>query len=233
MLKLAVFDLDGTLKQARDPYIYLHQHLGTLEAADAFFPQGTDGTIPYEEWLRLDAELWRGTPRSHVERLLRGNPYLPGARETVAALKARGVRVAIISTGLLLHAQMVAEELEIGPVYGNEIFFDGEGEEPVVSGQVRAHLTLHDKGLRMERLQAELGVTPAACLAVGDTGSDVPLFERAAVAVAVNPSTPEVAAAAQIVLAEPDLRPLLARLSDHAPHLWPRTGTQASTDRHR
>lgn len=220
MLKLAVFDLDGTLKEARDPYVYLHRHLGTLEAADAFFSQGMGGAIPYAEWLRLDAELWRGTPRSVLERLLRENPYLPGARETVAALKARGVRVAIISTGLLLHAQMVAGELGIGPAVGNEIFFDGGGDDPVVSGRVRAHLTQSDKGMRMEQLQAELGVAPGECLAVGDTGSDVPLFERAAVGIAVNPSAPEVAEAADIVLSEPDLRPLLARLSEHAPHLW-------------
>jgi phosphoserine phosphatase len=220
MLKLAVFDLDGTLKQARDPYIYLHQHLGTLDAADAFFTQGMGGAIPYEEWLRLDAELWQGTPRSVVERLLRQNPYLPGAREAVAALKARDVRVAIISTGLLLHAQMVADELGIGPAFGNEIFFDGDGDDPVVSGRVRAHLTLGGKGALMERLQADLEIAPEECLAVGDTASDVPLFQRAAVGVAVNPSTPDVGAAADIVLPEPDLRSLLPRLSEHAPHLW-------------
>jgi len=221
MLKLAVFDLDGTLKQIPDPYIYLHQHLGTLPAAEAFTARGLSGEIDYEEWLRLDAGLWRGTPRSVIERLLRENPYVPGARETVAALKARDVRVAIISSGLLLHAKMVATELGIGPVFGNEIFFDGNSADPVVSGRVRAHFAMHEKGLVIERLQAQLDVSPAACLAVGDTTTDIPLFERAAVGVAVNPSKPEVAAAADITLPGLDLRPLLDRLHQHAPHLWP------------
>ena len=66
MLKLAVFDLDGTLKQVPDPYVYLHQHLGTLAAAEAFTARGLSGAIDYEEWLRLDASLWRGTPRSVI-----------------------------------------------------------------------------------------------------------------------------------------------------------------------
>lgn len=221
MLKLAVFDLDGTLKQAPDPYVYLHRCLGTLEAAEAFTARGLRGEIDYEEWLRLDASLWRGTPRSVIERLLRQDLYVPGARETVAGLKARGVRVAVISSGLLLHAEMVAAELGIGPVFGNEIFFDGDGADPVVSGRVRAHLTMHEKGTVMERLQAQLRVSPAECLAVGDTSIDIPLFERAAVSAVVNPSQPEVAAAADIVLPGLDLRPLLDRLSQHAPHLWP------------
>jgi phosphoserine phosphatase len=220
MLKLAVFDLDGTLKQATDPYVYLHRHLGTLTEAAKFTAQGLAGEIEYEEWLRLDVSLWRGTPKATLEQLLHQNPYLPGARETVAALKARGVRVVIISTGLLLHAQMVAAELGVGPAFGNEIFFEGDAANPVVSGRVRAHLTMRSKGQVMEHLQAQLDVSPAECLAVGDASGDIPLFERAAVGVAVNPQKPTVAAAADIVLPEPDLRPLLDRLHQHAPRLW-------------
>ena len=34
-LMLVLFDLDGTLKQARDPCINLHERLGTLEASPA------------------------------------------------------------------------------------------------------------------------------------------------------------------------------------------------------
>lgn len=221
MLKLAVFDLDGTLKQVRDPYVYLHEHLGVAEEGNAIIAAGMAGQLPYEEWLRLDAQLWRGTPRAVVEQLLRADPYVPGARETVRALQSAGVQVAIISTGLLLHAEMVAEELGVGPVFGNEIFFTDEGSGAVVSGDVRAHVSVYGKGDVMARLQAELDVSPAECLAVGDSRGDLPLFERAAVSVVINPNCPEVLEFADIVLPEPDLRPLLTRLHIHAPHLWP------------
>ena len=36
-LRLALFDLDGTRKQARDLYVYLHERLGTLEASQPPF----------------------------------------------------------------------------------------------------------------------------------------------------------------------------------------------------
>lgn len=220
MLKLAVFDLDGTLKRERDPYVYLHRRLGTLEAAEAFTARGISGEIPYEEWLRLDTGLWTGRPRALLITHLRENPYLPGARETVAALKRRGVTVAIISSGLLLHAQMVAEELGIGPVLGNEISFDGEGDEARVNGHVTAHVPYGGKRPALARLQSELGVTPAETLAAGDTRSDLGLFSLAAVAVAVQPDHPDVASAAHIILPDGDLNPLLTRLQEVAPLLW-------------
>lgn len=224
MLKLAVFDLDGTLKAERDPYVYLHRRLGTLEAAEAFTAKGISGEIPYGEWLRLDTGLWTGQPRRLLIHHLRGNPYLPGAQETVAALRSRGVIVAIISSGLLLHAELVAGELGIGPVLANEISFDGEGDEARVNGHVQVHVPYGGKQAVLAGLQAKLGVTPAETLAAGDTRSDLGLFNLAAVAVAVQPDHPAVASAAQIVLAEADLRPLLGRLHQVAPQLWPWPG---------
>ncbi len=224
MLKLAVFDLDGTLKRERDPYIYLHRKLGTLQAAEAFTAKGISGEIPYDEWLRLDTGLWTGQPRRRLIEHLRANPYLPGARETVGSLRTAGVTVAIISSGLLLHAELVAEELGIGPVLGNEIGFDGAGDEARVNGHVTAHVAYGGKRPALARVQAELGVTPAETLAAGDTRSDLGLFSLAAVAVAVQPDHPDVAEAAQIVLPDADLGPLLGRLNQVAPQLWPWPG---------
>ena len=34
LLKLAVFDLDGTLKVEPDPYVYLHRRLGVMAEAE-------------------------------------------------------------------------------------------------------------------------------------------------------------------------------------------------------
>jgi len=214
-LKLAVFDLDGTLKKVRDPYVYLHQRLGTWPQSQAFFSDGLAGRIPYEEWLRLDAAMWKGVPRAHIEALFRQNPYLPGARETVQALRARGVRIAILSTGLLIHAAQVQADLGVEYVAANEILF----EAGRVSGEVRAHIPEGGKGAVMEDLLARMGVRSAECLAVGDGESDVALFQRAGVSVAVAPHSDLVRTAADIVLPQPDLRPLLDRLRAFDPTL--------------
>ena len=95
MLKLAVFDLDGTLKQARDPYVYLHERVGVAEEGKALIATGMAGKLDYEEWLRRDAALWLGTPQARIEQWFREDAYVPGARETVTALRERGVKVEI------------------------------------------------------------------------------------------------------------------------------------------
>ena len=210
MIRLAVFDLDGTLKQARDPYVFLHRRLGTEELSKPITEKGKRGELAYEEWLRQDVSLWRGVPRRVLEHHFRQNPYVPGAREVVRALQERGVEIAIISTGLLLHGELVARELGIRWVIGNEIFFSFDGEEWVVNGEVRAHCPYNGKGEVLARLQERLGIPPEETLSVGDTRGDVPMFLRSRVSVAVAPHHADVASAATLVIPERDLRPLLA-----------------------
>ncbi len=208
-LRLAIFDLDGTLKQVPDPYVYLHKNLGTWEAAQAFTHAGLSGELDYEGWLRLDASLWKGVERTVVESAFCQNPYLPGARETVAALRRAGVSVAVVSTGLRIHAEQVQSDLGIDCIIANEILF----EDGLVSGEALVHVPEGGKGPVVDRLQAEFGVAHGECLAVGDGSSDVDMFSRVRVGVAINPAAAPVRTAASLVLEEPDLRPLLPKLN--------------------
>jgi HAD superfamily phosphoserine phosphatase-like hydrolase len=157
MLKLAVFDLDGTLKVEPDPYVYLHRRLGVMAEAAALTAAGLSGQLVYEDWLRADAELWRGTPRARLLELFAEDAYIPGAPEAVRALQAHGAEIAILSSGLRLHAEMVAADLGIAHVFGNEIFFDG-GDDPAVTGAVKATAPIHSKGELLAQLQAELDI---------------------------------------------------------------------------
>ena len=106
----------------------------------------------------------KGVSRVTLEGLLRENPYLPGARESVRALKQAGVLVAVVSTGLRLQAEQVQAELGIDRIVANEILF----EDGVATGEVRSWVPEGDKGAVVADLQAEFGVVPEECLAVGD-----------------------------------------------------------------
>jgi phosphoserine phosphatase len=207
-LRLAVFDLDGTLKQARDPYVYLHRRLGTWEASQGFLEKGLSGELDYDEWLRLDVALWKGVSRAEMEVHFRDNPYLPGARETIRALKEAGVPVAVISTGVQVQAEQVQADLGLDRIFANEVLF----EDGRATGAARACVPERGKGQIVARLQAEFGVEPGDCLAVGDGTSDMDMFSLVRVGVAVNPLSDKVRLAAHLVLEAPDLRPLLPRL---------------------
>jgi phosphoserine phosphatase len=156
-----------------------------------------------------------------MEALFRENPYLPGARETAHALKQTGVWIAVISTGVNVHAEQVQAELAIDRIVCNEVLF----ENGLATGEARSHIPEKGKGQIVAQLQAELGVAPEDCLAVGDTRSDIDMFTRVRVGVAVNPSSDEVRIAADLVLEEPDLRPLLPRLRGSVPGWMPAVQT--------
>jgi phosphoserine phosphatase len=207
-IRLALLDLDGTLKLERDPYIYLHKRLGTWESSKSFFQLGLQGKISYSEWLRRDAELWAGQSVEHVQELFRQSPYVPGAAELLRGLKAGGVQVALVSTGLNLHANLVRDEFDLDHVFANEILTsDGH-----LSGEAVERVPEGGKGAVADLLLDKLKVKPDSVLAMGDGSSDIALFERAGVSVAVHPSSDRLREAADIVLEEPDLRPLLPML---------------------
>jgi phosphoserine phosphatase len=171
------------------------------------------GELDYDEWLRLDVALWKGVSQTEIEALFRQNPYLPGAQTTVRALQQAGVKIAVVSTGLHLHAEQVREELALDWVCANEILFqDGQA-----TGEARTRVPEDGKGQIVAQLQAEFGIEPGECLAVGDGMSDAAMFERVWVGVAVNPSSEQVRASADLVLEAPDLGPLLSRLHQVAP----------------
>jgi phosphoserine phosphatase len=212
-LRLAVFDLDGTLKQARDPYVYLHRRLGTWEASQAFLERGLSGELDYDEWLRRDVALWKGVTRADMEIHFRENPYLPGARQTVRALKEAGVLVAVVSTGVQVQAEQVQVDLGLDRIFANEVLF----EDGRATGLARACIPERGKGQIVAQMQAELGVQPSECLAVGDSTPDIDMFALVRVGVAVDPVSDVVRSAAHLVLETADLSPLLPRLNEMLP----------------
>lgn len=214
-LKLALIDLDGTLKRERDPYVRLHRGLGTLDQANEFTHLGLEGKISYGEWLRRDVELWAGQPTERILDLLRANPYVPGAPGVLRCLKRAGVIVALISTGLTFHTDLVRAEFGLDYGFANEaLVADGH-----LTGEAVERVPEGGKGAIADRLMADLDVSPAEVLALGDSTSDIALFERAGRSVAVNPLSDAVRAAADLVLEGSDLRPLLSQLSSWYPEL--------------
>lgn len=199
-VRLAVLDVDGTLKRAESPYQYLHQRLGVVSAAAHHREQALAGQISYGEWLRRDVALWAGQPVDKIRRLLAENPYLPGARELLTALKRAGVVTALVSAGFTLNTDPILAEFGLDFALANELdVVDG-----VLSGTAVNHVPEGGKAAFACGLMARLGISPDETLAAGDTQGDLELFDCAGIRVAVNPRSPDLRARADVVF-EPDL----------------------------
>jgi phosphoserine phosphatase len=208
-IRLAFFDVDGTLKAERDPYVYLHRQLGTLDQGLPYVEMFRRGEIDYDEWGQLDAQLWAGQETEYVASLFADIPWMPGAHQVVAALHQSGVQVALVSTGLDLHVKAVAAEIGAAFAFSNQLgVADGR-----LTGELRVVVPEWGKGEIVEALMAEVGVSAAECIAVGDGRSDVDMFRRVGWSVAVTPDADSVRQAASLALDTADLVPLTALLA--------------------
>jgi phosphoserine phosphatase len=210
-LRLAVFDLDGTLKVAFSPWRYLHEALGVEEQAATYRARFFAGQIDYWEWARLDAALWKGVPLARIESIFRGSVYRPGVGEIFALLNQHRVPTAIISSGLDVHVRQVATEWGVRHTLSNELV-TSEGR---LTGQVVVKVTEDSKGRDMAALREELGARPQECLAVGDGPADIALFEQAGLAIAVCPRDARVREAADVTIEDGDLHALIPLLTGH------------------
>jgi phosphoserine phosphatase len=196
-----VFDLDGTIKEASSPWMYLHHALGTEAQAEEYYQQFKRGEITYLDWARLDSAVWKGVPLSRVQDIFRHSVYRQGARELFEFLHRWRVPCAIVSTGLTVQAEQVAADLGVWRTVANEL----EVKDGLLTGTAIVHVMEDTKGQIMSTMRRETGARPEECLAVGDGTADIDLFAQAALAVAVCPRSDRVRLAAHHVIEDGDL----------------------------
>ena len=199
-LRLAFFDLDGTIRRVRDPWVHLHEFLGVAEQARDLIPRWRRGEIPYDEWARLDAALWRGVLRARMVAALDENPVRGGARELVGWFTSKAIPCVGISTGLSIFHEHTARDLGMDRVICNELHFDGD----VCTGEITINVREESKGEVMDAVLADYGVRAEEVVAFGDGKADIPLFSKAGLGIAICPVHDQVRESADYVVeAEP------------------------------
>lgn len=152
----------------------------------------------------LDGTLLRGTTVSQ----LRGAPWLPGIAETVAALRKAGMRVVVATVTWRFAAELLVEQFGFDAASGTEMAREGD----VLLGRVARHFDEFDKAEFVADHCAARGIELRRCAAVGDSRSDIPLFERVGFSIALN-ATPRARQVADVSLQAEDARDLVALLA--------------------
>lgn len=204
---VVVFDLDGTLLRGTTVSLLLAQWLGRAreisELERAFGAHEISNSVVADTsaaWLadRSIAEAWR---------VLENGPWIGGMTETLKALNTGGVRLLLGTITWSFAAEMLRERHGFAAVSGTEMSIaDG-----VLSGVVGRYFDEHDKARFVEEWCAENGHSMSDVAAIGDSRSDVPLFCRAGMSIALN-ATADARAVATHVLDTDDLRDVLRLL---------------------
>jgi phosphoserine phosphatase len=203
-----VFDCDSTLSAIEGIEYISADHVAAVEALTR---EAMEGLTPLESVYGRRLDLVR-PDRATVDRLTSAyiDTLTEDAREVVAALIAEGVRVRVLSGGLLPAVRGLAQELGLGPgdVAAVEVMFEADGSwrgYDAASPLARA-------GGKAEILGGWRATMPAPVMLVGDGATDAEAKDAVDVFVAYCGlvERPVVVAAADAVVRSVSLAPVLA-----------------------
>ena len=208
--RLAAFDMDSTLINI-ECIDEIAAAAGKKAEVAAITEAAMRGEITdFKDSLRRRLALLKGVPTSALTQVLNERlQFNPGARELCAALKAAGLKLLLVSGGFTFFTRHVAAELCMDYVRSNEL--------EIVDGALTGGLVMQpwgeicdgeEKRRMLLQCAAEIGATPAQCLAVGDGANDLPMMGVAGLSVAYH-AKPRVREQAMVAINEGGLEQLL------------------------
>jgi len=177
-IALAAFDMDGTVLEHNSSWVAIHQHYGTGVKAATSLRLYTEGKIDYREFMRRDIASWpRNITRDEISEILSSYTLRREAPSTFHELRARGIKTALVTSGIDILAKKVAEELEIDFWVANGLKFDRKGIL-LPDGVGRVDPTRKD--IAFVKLLSKVGIPSKRTIAVGDTTYDLAFLKSAA-----------------------------------------------------
>jgi phosphoserine phosphatase len=213
-IKLVLFDMDGVLTDTMSSWKYIHDYYGTCN--DQSVDEYLKGNIDDMEFIKRDVTLWQKKDnqitREKLLNILSDIPLMKGAEKCINYLKERNIETAIISAGLDVLAEKVADELDITHVFSNGIKTDEKGYIHN-EGLLKVELMYKDKNVIS--LSKKLDIPFEGIAAVGNSCFDIPMFEVCSLGIAFNPEDDCTRQAADIVIEEKDLTKIIPYIIDY------------------
>jgi phosphoserine phosphatase len=207
--KLAIFDLDGTLTRERSIWEYIHKQLGKWYGfAEDYQKRFLAKEISYERFCQLDAEVWKGMRVDEILSIVKTVPFHAGAEDLTGYLKARGMKLALVSSGLSILSDWVHQKYGFDYSVSNELL----SEDGFLTGKVRIQVFFDKKSTWVESILQQFGVKPEETLAVGDSRGDLDMFEMVGFSVAFNSSSPELERIASLSIHSKNLAHIILQL---------------------
>ncbi|MFT4267457.1 MAG: phosphoserine phosphatase SerB [Xenophilus sp.] len=199
--RLIAFDMDSTLIG-----IECIDEIADAAGRKAEVAAITEATMrgeiaDFKESLRRRVALLRGVPVSSLQQVYDERLRLnPGAATLVAAARAAGLKVLLVSGGFTFFANRVKERLGIDFARSNLL----EEQDGVLTGRVQQQswgdiCDGAEKRRTLLELASLLGIPPAETIAVGDGANDLPMMGAAGLSVAYH-AKPTVRAQAQVAI---------------------------------
>jgi phosphoserine phosphatase len=207
--KLVIFDLDGTLTQERSIWEYIHKQLGKWYGfAEEYQKQFLAGEIFYERFCELDAEVWKGMRVEELLEIVKTVPFYQGAGELIDHLKNKGLKLAVVSSGLSILSNWVHQKYGFDYSVSNALLH----HDGVLNGKVKIQVYYDQKGEWVGRILKNFEINPEEVIAIGDSAGDIDMFQMVGFSIAINSSCKDLEKIASICVQSGNLADIIPRL---------------------
>jgi phosphoserine phosphatase len=181
-MRLIVMDVDSTLIQG-EVIEMLAAHAGCEPQVAAITEAAMRGELDFEQSLRQRVALLEGVDASAIDEVYDAIVLAPGARTLVRTLRRLGYRFAIVSGGFSQITDRLADELGIHFARANELeIVDGK-----LTGRILGPVVDRaGKAAALRQFAAEVGVSEASVIAIGDGANDLDMLSAAGLGIAYN-----------------------------------------------
>ncbi len=186
--KLAAFDMDSTLINI-ECVDEIADAAGRKAEVAAITEAAMRGEITdYKDSLRRRVALLKGVPVSALEEVYAQRLRLnPGVEKTIAAFKAAGIKLLLVSGGFTFFTDRIAELLEFDFVRANTL----EVQEGRLTGRLVNQswgdiVDGEEKKKMLQQTAAKLGLRLNETIAIGDGANDLPMMGVAGLSVAYH-----------------------------------------------
>lgn len=204
--KMVIFDLDGTLTRERSVWEYIHKRLGQWYGfAEEYQKKFLSGEISYERFCELDARVWKGMKLEEILAIVETVPFYPGVEKLMGYLKGKGLRLAMVSSGLSVLSDWVHQQYQFDYSVSNELLH----EDGILTGKVKIQVYYDRKAEWVSRILESFKIKPEETIAIGDSAGDLDMLQMAGFSVAFNSSCADLRQIADVCITNQDLADII------------------------
>ncbi len=181
--KLVCFDMDGTLITNTNSVEYLCVLMGRQREVKEIEAKEENDEISWIEADYIKARLFRGLEVKRIEDEFSKYIELIGnIEEVLKNLKTSGLQTILVTAGPIQVAEVLGNRFKFDRVFGSMY----EVKEGIFTGDILNHLGDSGKLECLKQYCEENYVTMNEVVAIGDSASDIKVFENSGRSIAIN-----------------------------------------------
>jgi len=184
-IKIAFFDIDGTLHTGPSSWELVHIANGTWDTlGKRYLEEYYEGKIDFETFAELDVQSWKNMREDVFIETIKQIPLYPEVPFIFNYLQELGIKIYIISSGLAPFAEYLCEEYSLDGYVANDILI----EKGKLTGEIELNVKYYEKGDIVKEILAAHDLSSKHAFAIGDGEGDVPMFNEVKYPVFFSPN---------------------------------------------